>query len=235
MNKAGFKMLIEKKGLLLSDEQMSQYDKYLHLLQEWNEKMNLTSIIEEEAVYEKHFYDCLLSIDEIDFNNKSLLDIGAGAGFPSIPLKIAYPSLKLTVLDSLQKRMIFIEEVVKQLDLKDVNIVVSRAEDYALNHRNSFDIVTSRAVARLNILSELSLPLVKIGGTFLAYKGQSGLEEYEECKNGIKLLGGKLEKYQEEHLPSDDAYRYNLFIKKEKDTPTKYPRAYSKIKKNPIK
>ena len=215
MNKAEFKMLIEKKGLLLSDEQMSQYDKYLHLLQEWNEKMNLTSIIEEEAVYEKHFYDCLLSIDEIDFNNKSLLDIGAG--------------------DSLQKRMIFIEEVVKQLDLKDVNIVVSRAEDYALNHRNSFDIVTSRAVARLNILSELSLPLVKIGGTFLAYKGQSGLEEYEECKNGIKLLGGKLEKHQEEHLPSDDAYRYNLFIKKEKDTPTKYPRAYSKIKKNPIK
>lgn len=230
-----FKMLIEKKGLVLIETQLAQYNKYLCLLQEWNEKMNLTSIIEEEAVYEKHFYDSLLSIDQIDFNNKSLLDIGAGAGFPSIPLKIAYPSLKLTVLDSLQKRMIFIEEVVKQLGLSDVNIVVSRAEDYALTHRDSFDIVTSRAVARLNILAELSLPLVKINGTFLAYKGQSAMEEYEECKNGIKLLGGKLNKVQEESLPSDNASRFNLFITKEKATPSKYPRAYSKIKKNPIK
>ena len=183
-----FKMLIEKKGLVLSKTQLAQYNKYLCLLQEWNEKMNLTSIVEEEAVYEKHFYDSLLSIDQIDFNNKSLLDIGAGAGFPSIPLKIAYPSLKLTVLDSLQKRMIFIEEVVKQLGLSDVNIVVSRAEDYALTHRDSFDIVTSRAVARLNILAELSLPLVKINGTFLAYKGQSAMEEYEECKRQLNWI-----------------------------------------------
>lgn len=235
MKNTEFKMLIEKKGLILTEKQLTQYEAYFRLLKEWNEKMNLTSIIEEEAVYEKHFYDSLLSIDQIDFNNKTILDIGAGAGFPSIPLKIAYPSLKLTVLDSLQKRMIFIEEVVKQLDLKDVTIVAMRAEDYALKNRETFDIVTSRAVARLNILAELSLPLVKIGGTFLPYKGQSGLDEYEECKNGIKTLGGRLEKVQEAHLPTDDACRYNLFIIKERETPIKYPRAYSKIKKNPIK
>lgn len=235
MNETKFKELIAQKGLVLTDAQMNQYKQYLFLLQEWNEKMNLTSIIEEEAVYEKHFYDCLLSIDQIDFNDKSLLDIGAGAGFPSIPLKIAFPTLKLTVLDSLQKRMIFIEEVVKKLDLKDVNIVVSRAEDYALKNRETYDIVTSRAVARLNILAELSLPLVRLGGTFLAYKGQSAIEEYKECQNGITLLGGKLEKIQEETLPSENAIRYNLFITKQKKTPLSYPRPYSKIKKNPIK
>lgn len=226
---------IKEKGLELSEKQLNQFDKYLKLIQEWNEKMNLTSITDDEAVYEKHFYDCLLTIDQIDFNDKSLLDIGAGAGFPSIPLKIAYPSLKLTVLDSLQKRMIFIEEVVKQLQLSDVNIVVSRAEDYALTHRESFDIVTSRAVARLNILAELSLPLVKINGTFMPYKGQGAYEEYEECKNGITTLGGKLCKIQEGILPSENAKRYNLFIVKEKTTPNKYPRQYNKIKKSPIR
>ncbi len=235
MNEIKFKELIAQKGLILTDKQLNQFRQYLLLLQEWNEKMNLTSIIEEEAVYEKHFYDCLLSIDQIDFNNKTLLDIGAGAGFPSIPLKIAFPTLKLTVLDSLQKRMIFIEEVVKKLDLKDVNIVVSRAEDYALSNRETFDIVTSRAVARLNILAELSLPLVKLGGIFLAYKGQSAMEEYQECQKGIALLGGKLKKIQTESLPSENAIRYNLFITKEKETPLLYPRSYSKIKKSPIK
>ena len=169
-------------------------------------------IRDSDGVYLKHFYDSLTIVKANISKDAHICDIGAGAGFPSIPLKIAYPSLKLTVLDSLQKRMIFIEEVVKQLGLSDVNIVVSRAEDYALTHRDSFDIVTSRAVARLNILAELSLPLVKINGTFLAYKGQSAMEEYEECKNGIKLLGGKLNKVQEESLPSDNASRFNLFI-----------------------
>ena len=230
-----FVVKLKEKGLELSEKQLNQFDKYLKLIQEWNEKMNLTSITDDESVYEKHFYDCLLTADQIDFNNKSLLDIGAGAGFPSIPLKIAYPSLKLTVLDSLQKRMIVIEEVVKQLQLSDVNIVVSRAEDYALTHRESFDIVTSRAVARLNILAELSLPLVKINGTFMPYKGQSAMEEYEECKNGITTLGGKLVKVQEEVLPSENAKRYNLFIEKVKLTPNKYPRQYNKIKKSPIR
>lgn len=234
MNKEQFIEVLKEKGISLTDIQLKQFDLYYQTLVEWNEKMNLTAITKEEDVYLKHFYDSLTPSFDFKFDHQSLCDIGAGAGFPSIPLKIVYPDLKITIVDSLSKRITFLNHLIEILELNDVEAIATRAEDYALNHRESFDIVTARAVARLNILDELCLPLVKINGYFITLKGKIAGEELKEAKNGIKILGGEVKKQVDFNLSSSEDHRCNIYIQKIKNTPIKYPRQFSKIKKRPL-
>ena len=178
----------KKLGLTLTDKQLSQLEEYYNLLIEWNEKINLTRIIEKEDVYLKHFYDSLTLSKVIDLSkNLSLCDIGTGAGFPGIVLKICFPNLKITLVDSLQKRINFLNEVINKLNLKNIEAIHDRAENYAKNHREEYDIVTSRAVANLRVLSELSIPMVKVEGYFIPMKATID-EELEEAKDIINKL-----------------------------------------------
>ena len=232
MNLEEFKIECKKHGYDLSDEQLNQFDTYALLLQEYNEKVNLTAITQYEEIIEKHFYDSILPFFE--FNDfKTLCDVGAGAGFPSIPLKIIMPDKEITIVETLNKRCIFLDVLVKQLGLKNVTIVNARAEEYSKGKRESYDVVTARAVANLNMLSELCIPLVKVNGYFIVLKGSQGENEYEEAHNAIKLLGCKLELKKIETL-SDDSKRINLYLKKISKTPRAYPRQFSKIKKMPL-
>ena len=229
MNQEQFLKALADKGIQLSNKQLKQFELYYETLIEWNEKMNLTAITNKEDVYLKHFYDSLtISFDYI-LNNQSLCDIGAGAGFPSIPLKIVYPDLKITIVDSLTKRITFLNHLIKVLELNNVKAISARAEEYAIDHRESFDIVTARAVARLNILDELCLPLVKLDGDFITLKGLKAKEELSEAKNGIEKLGGMVMKEVDEN-----DHRSNIFIHKVKNTPKTYPRSFGKIKKKPL-
>ena len=198
---------------------------------EQNEVMNLTAITEPEKVAELHFYDCLALLNAADFRGKRVVDIGCGAGFPGVPLKIAEPSMDLTLLDSLGKRMDWLREILPELHV-EANVVTARAEEYVVSCRKGFDIAVSRAVARLNILAELCLPYVKVGGVFLAMKGQLADVELEEAKKGIALLGGKVERVFEYEVSS--AVHRAVVIRKEKPTPPKYPRPFAKIKKSPL-
>ena len=179
MNEEQFKQLLEQHSIILTEEQEKQFRRYFELLQIWNEKLNLTTITEKN--------DLTLGFVN-DFDGKTLCDVGAGAGFPSIPLKIAYPNLKVTCLDSMNKRMDFVKMVIEELGLKDIDVVVARAEDYGRKHRETLDYVTARAVSRLNVLMELSSPLVKVGGKFIAMKGPLAKEEASECDNACKEL-----------------------------------------------
>ena len=234
MNREEFLEALKEKGIVLTSLQQEQFHKYFETLVEWNEKMNLTAITDEEGVYLKHFYDSLTVSFDYDFNDQSLCDIGAGAGFPSIPLKIVYPELKVTIVDSLSKRITFLNHLVKELGLKDVQAVSARAEEYAKDHRESFDIVTARAVARLNILDELCLPLVKVDGDFITLKGLKAKEELQEAKNGIEKLGGKVVKEIHLTLTDENDHRWNIFIHKNNKTPLKFPRQFGQIKKKPL-
>lgn len=234
MNREEFIEALKEKGIVLTDKQLDQFDKYYHTLVEWNEKMNLTAITKEEDVYLKHFYDSLTISFDYHLTHQTLCDIGAGAGFPSIPLKIVYPELKITIVDSLTKRITFLNHLCEVLELENVTAVSARAEEYALKHRESFDIVTARAVARLNILDELCLPLVKLGGDFITLKGLKAKEELQEAKVGIEKLGGKVYKEVDFTLTDENDHRCNIFIHKEKLTPQKYPRPFGKIKKKPL-
>lgn len=227
-----FKTECSKHGIELSDVQLKQFERYAELLVEWNEKMNLTAITDKDEIYEKHFYDSILPSFAFDVKGH-FCDVGAGAGFPSIPLKIIKPDLKVTIVETLGKRVTFLQHLVDELGLEDVNCVHARAEDYAKDHRESFDIVSARAVANLTMLSELCIPLVKPNGYFLAMKGSSAPEEEASASRAIKTLGCVLEKRQEEEL-SDGSKRVNLLYKKEKKTPLKYPRAFAQIKKSPL-
>lgn len=222
-------------NISLTKEQLAQFETYYTMLVTWNEKMNLTSITNQEEVYLKHFYDSLTLAFYTPLENESLCDIGAGAGFPSIPLKIVFPQLKVTIVDSLNKRITFLNELFSALKLGNVQAVNARAEEYCSQHRESFDIVTARAVARFEILDELCLPLVKVGGQFIALKGSAGKEEYEKAKSGILKLGGKLEKIKSFVLPGHEDQRMNFYIRKVKATPKAYPRMFAKIKKSPLK
>ena len=235
MNLNEFISKVKELGIELNDNQINQFNKYYELLVEYNKVMNLTGITEYEEVLEKHFYDSLTMANKVNLDNSTLVDIGAGAGFPCIPLKIAFPSLDVTVVDSLAKRMKFLEVVIKELNLENIRCLAMRGEDFAKLHREEFDYVTARAVARLNILNEITLPLVKVGGYFVALKGQDGLIEINECKDAFSKLGAKIEMIDEFNLPSENAKRINIFIKKEKKTNVIYPRDYAKIKKNPLK
>lgn len=234
MNIEQFIQALKDKGITLTQHQLHQFELYYQTLVEWNEKMNLTAITNKEDVYLKHFYDSLTISFDYQLDNQSLCDIGAGAGFPSIPLKIVYPNLKVTIVDSLTKRITFLKHLVSILELDNVEAIPSRAEEYAKDHRESFDIVTARAVARLNILDELCLPLVKVDGYFITLKGLKAKEELIEAKNGIEKLGGKLVKEVDFTLTDENDHRCNMFIQKVKKTPNQYPRPFGKIKKKPV-
>ena len=239
MNPETFIAQCAAHGLVLNDQQIAQFERYFQLLVEWNEKMNLTAITQREEVYLKHFYDCLMALWNMPLDNYALqlCDVGAGAGFPSIPLKIAHPELQVTIVDSLQKRLTFIEHLAEELGLEGVSCVHGRAEDVGQNpaYRGQFDLVTARAVASLNVLAEYCLPLVKIGGQFLALKAQKSDQELEEARAAISILGAKLIKVTEDQLPVESADRRYILIQKTKETPNKYPRKAGKPAKNPIK
>ncbi|MDH6603686.1 16S rRNA (guanine527-N7)-methyltransferase [Bacilli bacterium PM5-9] len=234
MTKEQFIDELKKININLTSYQLEQFDKYFKVLVEWNEKMNLTSITEEEEVYEKHFYDCLLVSQSYDFNNQKICDVGAGAGFPSVPLKIVYPDLDITIVDSLDKRIKFLNVLSDELNLDNFKAVSQRAEEFAQDNREAYDLVLARAVARLNILVELCLPLVKVDGYFVALKGKQALEELDEAKLGIEKLGANLISKDKYQLISDYSTRYMLKYKKVKPTDKKYPRNYSQIKKKPL-
>ena len=234
MNPEQFIEALSKKGITLTDKQIQQFQTYYETLVEWNEKMNLTAITQKEDVYLKHFYDSLTISFDYSLNDQFLCDIGAGAGFPSIPLKIVYPNLKITIVDSLSKRITFLNHLTQVLGLEDVQAISARAEEYAIEHRESFDIVTARAVARLNILDELCLPLVKLDGDFITLKGLKAKEELNEAQNGIEKLGGKVIKEEDFTLTDENDHRCNIYIHKVKPTPSKYPRSFGKIKKKPL-
>lgn len=231
------KTFIEKlaqKGIVLSPKQLDQFEKYYEILVEWNHRMNLTAITDKEMVYLKHFYDSLTIAFDFGFYNQKIVDVGAGAGFPSIPLKIAYPELEITIVDSLSKRITFLEHLFKELELDKVKAVAARSEEYAAKYREQADIVMARAVARLNILDELCLPLVKVGGYFLSLKGRQVKEEIQEAQKGIAILGGQIENLVEFNLANQDDLRGNIIIKKVSETPKKYPRQFGQIKKKPL-
>lgn len=220
----------KKLGINLDNSKLKQLEKYYNLLIDWNEKINLTRIVEKEDVYLKHFYDSLTLAKAYDLTqNISLCDVGTGAGFPGIVLKIAFPNLKITLVDSLNKRINFLNEVIKELELKDINTVHARAEDYAKLHREEYDIVTSRAVANMKVLSELTIPMVKENGYFIPMKANID-EEIKEANDIIQKLSGKTEKIIAFNLPIEESIRNIVIIKKEKKTNHIYPRRMDKIK-----
>ena len=222
-----------QKKIECSAVQQNQFVRYAQLLREWNEKINLSAITEWEEVLEKHFYDSLVPFAGMALDAVHLCDVGAGAGFPSLPLKIMNPQMKITILEPLNKRVVFLKEVCRELQLDNVECLNVRAEDYAKEHRESFDLVTARAVANLRVLSELCLPLAKKNGIFVAMKGAAGFEEQAEAEKATKILGAELEKAEEVHL-QDGSARVNLTYRKVRTTPPQYPRAYAKIKKSPL-
>lgn len=223
---------IKDYKITLTENQYEQFQKYFELLAEWNEKMNLTAITDESGVALKHFADSLSLLNFVDIlQNSTLADVGTGAGFPGVVLKIARPDIKLTLIDSLNKRLVFLGEVCAQLGI-EAELIHSRAEDGARDEklRESFDFAVSRAVARMNVLSEYCLPYVKVGGAFCAMKGAQANEEFKESLNAINTLGGKLEKKYFFELPENGGERAIAVVRKVKNTPQKYPRQSGKIK-----
>lgn len=239
MNIEQFIDYLKLNGIELSATQLQQFERYYQLLIEWNEKINLTAITEKEEVYLKHFYDSVMLLWAMPLAeyNIRLVDVGAGAGFPSIPLKIIKPELKVTIVDSLNKRINFLHLLVKELGLDNVSLVHGRAEDVGQNpeYRAKFDLATARAVAALNVLSEFCLPLVKKGGYFIALKSAKTELEIEEAQRAISELGAKLEMVETAMLPIEDSERTFIKIKKTLDTPKKYPRKAGKPSRQPIK
>ena len=227
---------LSEHGIELSETQKEQFQTYYQLLVEWNEKMNLTSITEEHDVYLKHFYDSITPSFYYDFDGElSICDVGAGAGFPSIPLKIVFPELKVTIVDSLNKRIQFLNHLAAALGLQDVSFVHDRAESYGKGaYRESYDIVTARAVARLTVLSELCLPLVKKGGQFIALKSSKGEEELQEANFAINILGGNVKETFSFELPEDAGERQMIVIDKRRQTSKKYPRKPGTPNKSPL-
>ena len=229
--------LLADQNILLSDQQKHQFERYFELLVEWNERINLTAITDKEEVYLKHFYDSIAPILQglIPNENIKLLDIGAGAGFPSLPMKILYPQLDVTIIDSLNKRINFLQLLAQELDLDDVHFYHGRAEDLAQdkNFRAQYDFVTARAVARMQVLSELTIPYLKVGGKLLALKASNAPEELLEAKNALNLLFSKVEDNLSYVLPNGDP-RYITVVEKKKETPNKYPRKAGMPNKRPL-
>lgn len=224
-------------GYPLTEHQKKQYERYFELLVEWNEKINLTAITEKDEVYLKHFYDSIAPIIQGLIGNRPirLLDIGAGAGFPSLPMKILFPELDVTIIDSLNKRINFLHLLAEELGLNGVHFYHGRAEDFAQDKafRAQFDIVTARAVARMQVLSELTIPYLKVGGRLLALKASNAPEELEEAKNALNLLFSKVEDNLQYALPNGDP-RYITIVEKKKETPNKYPRKAGMPNKRPL-
>lgn len=224
-----FELLLNDINIELTDKKYNQFIKYYELLIEWNNKINLTAITEFEDVFIKHFYDSLCLVKGIDLTNQSLFDVGSGAGFPSIPLKIIFEDLDITIIDSLNKRIKFLDVLIKNLDI-EVELIHGRAEEH--KHKNYYDIVTARAVSNLQVLSELCIPFVKKTGFFIALKGLNYKEELEKSNKAISILGGRLDNIVEYDI--EGQRRSLIIINKVKDTNNKYPRIYGKIKSNPL-
>ena len=216
----------------------SKFALYKDLLKEWNKKINITSIEDDEEIYIKHFIDSVLLLNENNINEKkTVIDVGTGGGFPGLPLKIVNDNYKITLLDSLKKRIDFLSQVTKALDLSDVNLIHERAEDYGQNKelRECYDICVSRAVAPLNVLSEYCIPFVKVGGYFAAYKSDNISQEISNSDNAIKKLGGKIKEIKEISIPATDIIRKIVIIEKIEPTNTRYPRKAGKPSKDPLK
>ena len=220
-------------ALSLPTEAAAKLSRYGELLIEKNKVMNLTAITEPKDVATLHFLDCAALLTLTNFKGRKVADIGTGAGFPGMVLKIVEPEMDITLLDSLNKRIDFLKEVCAELSV-DANCVHGRAEEFAAEHRESYDIVTSRAVANLRMLSELCLPLVKVGGYFLAMKSVESDGEIDEAKKAISTLGGRVEKCVDYAIPSTDVRHRLVFVQKVAETPKKFPRAFAKIKKSPL-
>lgn len=231
------KEILEKENFFLNNTQIDKFIQFAYYLKEWNKNMNLTALKDDQEIIYKHFLDSLLCLKtEIDWNNKKINDVGTGAGFPGIPLKIALDNIELTLFDSLKKRIIFLEKVVEKLSLKNVVCTHGRAEDLGrdINFRNSYDIVLARAVARLPILLELCLPLVKVGGYFIALKGPEASLELEESKKAIEILGAEVVKTYNFNLPDIKHDRVLIVFKNNLLTPDKYPRKAGIPQKRPL-
>ena len=229
--KQTLRALLPKQQLLLTEDQLDTFERFGKLLLEKNQVMNLTAITEPEKVAELHFFDSLALLNAASFQGKRVIDVGCGAGFPGVPLKIAEPSIELTLLDSLGKRTDWLRQILPELGL-DASVVTARAEEFVSTCRERFDLAVSRAVARLNVLCELCLPYVQVGGCFLAMKGQLADVELEEAKKAISILGGTVERVYAYDV--ENAVHRAVVIRKEKPTPAKYPRAFAKIKKAPL-
>lgn len=235
---AFFEELIKKAKKIdvdITQSEANQFYKYMNLLLEWNEKINLTAITEPDEIILKHFIDSI-TINKYLYNANSIMDIGTGAGFPGIPLKILHSELEFTLLDSLNKRILFLEDVCKKINLQKIYCLHARAEELAKNkkYRQQYDVVTSRAVARLSTLLEYMLPFVKIGGKCICMKGANCQEELEEAQKAVEILGGKIEKVEKFVLPESDMERNIIVINKEKETPKQYPRKAGIPSKQPI-
>lgn len=216
----------------LSQKQLDQFDTYYKFLVEYNKVTNLTRITDQQEVYYKHFFDSLTLIDSVDLNQiNSLCDMGAGAGFPSIPLKIIFPHLHITIIDSLGKRITFLNQLIEKLGLSHVFLVYDRIENYAKLNHNQFDLVTARALGKLSLILELGLPMNKVNGLFVAYKSKNYEQELNEASNAIDVLGGKLNKVVPLEIPNGYGDRVHIIIKKHQKSPLNYPRPFSAIKK----
>lgn len=224
-----------KINIDINEEKIEKFYKYMNLLLEWNEKINLTAIIQPSEIILKHFIDSLTIQQYIDSENQQMIDVGTGAGFPGIPISIVNESQDITLLDSLNKRILFLDDVIDKINLNNIKTIHSRVEDFGKNknQREKYDIATSRAVAPLNVLLEYLLPLVKVGGKCICMKG-SNIEEIENSKNALKILGGEIEKIEKINLPDSDNERNIIIVKKIKSTPEKYPRKPGVPTKEPL-
>ena len=239
MNPEQFVQELSKRNFKLNEKQINQFNQYFTSLIAANQKVNLTRITEEDDVYLKHFFDSLtplFTFSEVFKPGDTVCDVGAGAGFPSIPLKILQPELKVTIVDSLGKRLTFLQDLIEKLQLQDVTLVHGRAEDVGQNklYREQFDIVTARAVANMAVLSEYCLPLVKKSGYFVALKGPKAEKELQDGQKAISLLGGKVIQTDELQLPTSSEERTLILVQKVKATPKKYPRQAGTPHRKPI-
>ena len=233
MNKNDFYEKVAELNIELTEEMKEELEKYADFLLEYNTHTNLTAIKTKEEVYLKHFYDSMTLSKIADLTEKTLLDVGTGAGFPGLVLAIIYPNLQVSLLDSNNKKIKFLEETIELLNLKNVKIIYSRAEEYTQKNREQYDYVTSRAVAELRILLELNMPALKVNGSFLVMKGNVE-EEIKSSENALEKLNAKIETQEEFELPLSEGHRTLLKIKKLKETNSMYPRSYDKIKKKPL-
>lgn len=220
--------------LSVSDAQIAQLEDFTARMLETNKVMNLTRITDPKEIAEKHLLDCASLLQAADFSKKSVVDVGCGAGFPGMPLHILCPSCELTLLDSLGKRIRFLQGCIDAMNLSDIEAVHARAEEFAVKHREQYDFAVSRAVAQLNVLAELSLPLVKQGGAFIAMKSKDTDEELERAKKAIRLLGGEIEKIIDYTIPHTEITHRLVVIRKKNHTPKQYPRPFRKISASPL-